>query len=112
MSYRNDATYVEDAIRADAILDSVAGMDRNDFLTDARTQAAVMHELTILGEACNRVSRETKARHPEIPWHQASGLRNRLIHGYFDVNVQVVWDTVVSDLDGLRTQLVRVLAEL
>jgi uncharacterized protein with HEPN domain len=68
MSYRNDAAYLEDAIRAiDAILNFVAGMDRDEFLTDARTQAAVMHELTILGEACNRVSEETKRQYPEIP---------------------------------------------
>jgi uncharacterized protein with HEPN domain len=57
--------------------------------------------LEIIGEAARRVSQQTRDAHPEIPWEQMIGLRNRLIHEYFRVNLATVWDTVQNDLPRL-----------
>ena len=66
----------------------------------------------MIGEAANTVSKETQAGHPEIPWRKMSGLRNRLIHGYFNVNLDIVWDTLRQDLPPLVEQLSRLLDDL
>jgi uncharacterized protein with HEPN domain len=68
--------------------------------------------LEIIGEAANSVSEETQRAHPRVPWRKMVGLRNRLIHGYFNVNLDVVWDTVRNDLPDLIPALEEVLAEL
>ena len=60
-------------------------------------QNAVMRPLEVIGEAARRVSQQTRDAHPEIPWEQMIGMRNRLIHEYFRVNLATVWDTVQND---------------
>jgi len=63
----------------------------------------------VIGEAANAVSSEVQQAHPEVPWRKMAGLRNRLIHGYFNVNLDIVWDTLRGDLPPLVEQLARVL---
>lgn len=85
----------------------VEGMSKEDFLADKRTQQAVIMSLIIAGEAAAKLIAnypEFVARHREIAWHGMRGMRNRIAHGYFDVNLDVVWDTVQIALgDLLRT---------
>ncbi len=57
--------------------------------------------LEIVGEAASGISEELKQSHPDIPWHQMTAMRNRLIHGYFDINLDVVWRTIQDDLPPL-----------
>jgi uncharacterized protein with HEPN domain len=64
-------------------------------------QDAVLHSLEIIGEAARQVSQDFRGRHPEIPWNDMTGMRNRLIHEYFRVNLAAVWDTVKNDLPDL-----------
>jgi len=64
-------------------------------------QNAVMRPLEIIGEAARLVSQQTRQAHPEIPWEQMIGMRNRLIHEYFRVNLKTVWETVQNDLPRL-----------
>jgi len=59
----------------------------------------------IIGEAASKVSAETRSRHPLVPWEEIVGMRNRLIHAYFDIDLDRVWDTVTADLPPLRTVL-------
>jgi uncharacterized protein with HEPN domain len=68
--------------------------------------------LEIIGEAANAVSEETRRAHPHVPWRKMVGLRNRLIHGYFNVNLHVVWDTLRGDLPDLIPALEEVLEGL
>jgi uncharacterized protein with HEPN domain len=65
--------------------------------------------LEIIGEAVTGISDELKETHPHIPWHQMTAMRNRLIHGYFDINLDVVWQTVKEDLPSLIKQINRIL---
>lgn len=93
----------------------VADMSREVFLADKRTQQAVVLNLIVIGEAATRISGGHPAfvaQHAEIPWKNMKGMRNRVAHGYFDIDLSIVWDTVHSalpelivQLDALRTSL-------
>lgn len=86
----------------------VKGLGKADFLEDRRTQQAVILNLVILGEAVTKLLSQYEpfaARYPQVPWRSMKGMRNRLAHGYFDINLEVVWDTVQTALPGLLAQL-------
>lgn len=82
----------------------VKGLSKDEFLADKRTQQAVIMSLIIIGEAATKVMDrhiEFTEQHPEIPWRSMRGMRNRIAHGYFDINLDVVWDTVQTALPML-----------
>ncbi len=86
----------------------VEGLAKDDFLGDKRTQQAVIMSLIIIGEAATKVMdgfAEFTQMHPEVPWRSMRGMRNRIAHGYFDINLDVVWDTVQAALPALLKQL-------
>jgi uncharacterized protein with HEPN domain len=86
----------------------VEGMAREDFLDDKRTQQAVVMSLVIVGESATKIMdkhAEFSLAHPDIPWRSIRGMRNRIAHGYFDIDLDVVWDTVQTALPGLLKQL-------
>jgi uncharacterized protein with HEPN domain len=88
----------------------VDGMSKEDFLADKRTQQAVVMSLVIIGEAAARIMdnhSEFIADHPEISWRGMRGMRNRVAHGYFDINLDVVWDTAQIALPDLLLRLER-----
>lgn len=84
------------------------GTDLADFLNDKRTQQAVVMSLIVLGEAATKIMDQHPAfaeQHKHIPWRSMRGMRNRIAHGYFEINLEVVWDTVQSALPALQNQL-------
>lgn len=86
----------------------IEGMDKEDFLEDTRTQQAVILNLIIIGEAATKLLKdygEFLDQHPEVPWRSMKGMRNRIAHGYFDINLAVVWETVKTALPQLLEQL-------
>lgn len=89
-------------------LSFVEGLGKNDFLADKRTQQAVLMNFIIIGEAATKVmdgySDFTQA-HPEVPWRSMRNMRNRMAHGYFDIDLDVVWETVQEWLPALLKQL-------
>jgi uncharacterized protein with HEPN domain len=88
----------------------VDGMSKEEFLADKRTQQAVVMSLVIIGEAAARIMdnhSEFVAGNPGIPWRGMRGMRNRVAHGYFDVNLDVVWDTTQTALPDLLLRLER-----
>ena len=80
------------------------------FRGDPKTQDAVVRNLEVIGEAVRGVSRETREAHPEVPWREIAGTRDRIIHGYFSVSLNVVWDIVGNDLPSLRDAVAAILA--
>jgi uncharacterized protein with HEPN domain len=105
-----------DAVRLHHILDSAReavafchGRARGDLEADRQLGLSVVHLLEIVGEAARSVSADLRAAHPEIARAKMAGMRDRLIHGYFDVNLDVVWKTVQEDSPPLITQLENVL---
>ena len=104
--------HVLDAI--DRIGRYTAALDLAGFLADERTQDAVIRNLEVIGEACRNVEREAPefaAAHPGLPLAAAYEMRNALAHGYFKVDLQIVWNTLTGDLPGLRTRVVEALSE-
>jgi len=86
----------------------VEGLAKDDFLTDKRTQQAVIMSLIIIGEAATKVMEGYAGfthAHPKVPWRNMRGMRNRMAHGYFDIDLHVVWATVQEWLPELRMQL-------
>jgi len=92
----------------------VAGMSKDAFLADKRTQQAVILSLIVVGEAATKVAQEFgdfAASHAAVPWSSMKGMRNRMAHGYWEIDLDIVWDTVQSSLPILLAQLQAVLAE-
>ena len=86
----------------------VEGLGKDDFLADKRTQQAVIMSLIIIGEAVTKVMdgyADFTQAHAQVPWRNMRGMRNRIAHGYFDINLDVVWDTVQTALPALLKQL-------
>ena len=86
----------------------VQGMTQGEFLGDKRTQQAVIMSLIIVGEAATKAMDGYPAfvqAHADVPWRSMRGMRNRIAHGYFDINLEVVWETVQTALPQWQTQL-------
>jgi len=81
------------------------GQSYEQFLADTKTQDAVIRTLEILGEATKRLSPSLREIHPEIPWKSMAGVRDKLIHDYFGVNVDIVWEIVRDQLPALVEQV-------
>jgi uncharacterized protein with HEPN domain len=82
-----------------------AGMDREAFLTDRKTIDAIVRNLEIIGEAAARLTDESRKRTSAIEWRQIIGLRNRIVHEYFGVDAEIVWEIVTHDLPRLKIEL-------
>ena len=81
------------------------------FRGDKKTQDAVIRNFEIIGEASKRLSDGIKSAHPNIPWKSIAGMLDKLIHDYFGVNLDIVWDTITGFLPTLRTQVIEILKE-
>jgi uncharacterized protein with HEPN domain len=86
--------------------------DRARFDTDELLHSAVLHWIEITGEAARGVGDKVRTAHPEVPWRVITDMRNRVSHGYFDIDLDVVWNTVTRDLPKLQECVTRILAEL
>ena len=102
----------DDLVRVRHMLDAAQearefarGRQRSDLDEDRQLVLATVKSIEIVGEAAARVSDETQAAHPAIPWAAAVGMRNRLVHAYFDIDHDRVWDTIADDLPPLIAQL-------
>ena len=105
-----DSAFILDILEsARAIRAYVAGMTRQQFLREKQVQDAVIRRLEIIGEAAGRTSSDFRDAHPEIQWSVIRGMRNQMIHGYDDINMDVVWDTVEQNIP-LLIQIVESLA--
>ena len=104
-SWRDAALLLDMALAGEDALTFVAGLDERTFLASDLHQSAVIRKLEIIGEAAGRVSKSFRAAHAEIPWRQMTGLRHRLIHGYGDVRLDIVWSVVTETLPGLVATL-------
>jgi uncharacterized protein with HEPN domain len=93
-------------------LQFVSGRTREDLNDDRMLALSLIKELEIIGEASNRVSNETQLAIDTIPWLDIIDMRNHLVHGYFDVDYDLVWDTVMNDLPPLLAELEKTLSRI
>ena len=99
---RDDSAFLLDMLLAarDAVR-FASEVTQRQFEESRLRQNAIIKAVEIVGEAASRVSEQTRKAHPEIPWPKIIGMRNRLVHGYFEVNLSRVWETVQADLPRL-----------
>lgn len=104
--------YVEDMIDAmDRVTEFTEGMKYDDFAKDDKSASAVIRKLEIIGEAVKKIPEGVKKEYPEIPWKDMAGMRDKLIHGYFGVNLKKVWQTAKKDIPNLKSLFGKILED-
>jgi uncharacterized protein with HEPN domain len=105
-----------DKVRIRHILDAskeavefAKGRSRAELDSDRKPNLSLVRLLEVIGEAARGISDEFRAQHTELPWKNMVGMRDRLIHGYYDVDLDIVWETANEDLPGLVSQLEEIL---
>jgi uncharacterized protein with HEPN domain len=89
-----------------------ASLSRDEFVADETLQRAFVRSLEVIGEAAKNVSEEVRRRAPEIDWRGMAGLRDRLIHGYFGVNYEIVWEVATRRVPELEAGLLRLMESI
>jgi uncharacterized protein with HEPN domain len=98
-----DALFLRHMLDAiDRVVEAIERVKVEEFNRDWMIQDAIIHELQILGEAAGRVSRDFTDRHPEVPWQKVTGLRHKIVHDYFALDLKIVWDTARLDVPAVR----------
>jgi uncharacterized protein with HEPN domain len=104
-SWRDAALLLDVMLAAEDALAFIADLDERAFLASGLHQSAVIRKLTVIGEAAGKVSKTFCAAHPEISWAQMTGMRHRLVHGYGDVRLDIVWRVTKDMLPNLINKL-------
>lgn len=102
---RDNATLLDILKAARLVVTFRGDLEKVTFYDDLKTQSAILHQLLVLGEAVKRLSEGFRTNHPEVPWRMIAGMRDKLIHGYDDVDLDEVWKTVSTDIPHLITLL-------
>jgi uncharacterized protein with HEPN domain len=102
----DDLVYVGHMLdKVEQALSLVEGKSRADFDVDVTLRLALTHLLQVIGEATRQVSQPFRDRYPDIPWNAIEGMRHKIVHDYMDVDEDIVWDTVTTELRPLLTAL-------
>ena len=102
MSKRDNDLLLEDILDAATKIQRYCkGLDYNSFINDDKTIDAVVRNFEVIGEASNRIDNDFKLLYPEIEWNKLKGFRNRLIHEYFGVDYEIVWEIINEDIQPL-----------
>jgi len=103
---KNDRVYLDHILEAiDKIQNFTNEISRFDFDRNVMIQDAVIRNVEIIGEATKKISKSLRLSHQEIPWTEIAGMRDKLIHDYFDVDIDVVWKTIEVDLPLLKEMI-------
>ncbi|MDH3476290.1 MAG: DUF86 domain-containing protein [Rhodospirillales bacterium] len=105
---RDNAVLLDIQEACQRIVEFTAGLEREEFLHDRLRQSAVLHQLLVLGEADKRIFEDTRSAAPQIPWGDIAGMRDKLIHAYHSVDIELVWEVTRTHV----TQLLRDLTPL
>jgi len=109
---RDETIYLKHILDAIALIeDYIEGKTYDEFVNDRMLQDAVIREIEIIGEATKNLSLEFRERYSDIPWRNIAGMRDKVIHGYFGVDIDAVWDTATRDIPLLKEKLLKIQKE-
>ena len=112
MKKRNEELYLKDILEAISHIEAYTkNISYNQFSSDQMKIDAVVRNLEIIGEAAKNLSKHTKARYPDVPWRNISGMRDKVIHEYFGVDLEIIWKTVQESLLGLKKVIKKIKSE-
>lgn len=94
-----------------AMMDHISGHDRTSFEADRKTWAAVLFEIVIQGEGVKRLSFEFRDRYPTVPWSQIAGMRDRLVHSFDEINLDIAWNVAQNIAPALIVDLDRIISQ-
>lgn len=89
----------------------ISGIDKSTFLANRMMQDAIVRQIEIIGEATRHISEELQEKHPELPWFEMRGIRNKIVHDYLEINTDIIWDTVQNNLPALKPMIKKLLGE-
>jgi uncharacterized protein with HEPN domain len=110
---RDPVDYLKDILDSiEKVEEFIEGFEFDEFSKDTKTIYAVVRALEILGEATKNLPNSLREKHPEVPWKDMAGFRDKVVHGYFGVDLEVVWHTAVEDAPALKPLITKILDEI
>lgn len=110
---REIGDYIEDIIEAMIhAMEFTKDLEYEEFATDTKTVYAVIRAIEIIGEAVKNVPEEIRKKYPDIPWRSIAGMRDKVIHAYFGVKIERVWEVVKRDIPKLKPEFEKMLMEM
>ncbi len=91
------------------LIEQSRGLTKAQFVEDETLKRAFVRSIEIIGEASKKLPEETRRKYPQVEWRAVAGMRDRLIHGYFDTDYDIVWDVVVNKVPTLQQEVVRII---
>jgi len=109
MSKRDPFILLDDMVTALSRIERYRGdMTREQFLSDEKTVDAIVRNIEVIGEASRQLPPEFTESHESVPWHQMAGMRNRIVHDYFGIDVEIIWQVVIESLPALKQQITEI----
>jgi len=109
---KDDTVYLHHILDAiNTIEEYLQGVNEENFKATRLLQDGTIRQIEVIGEAIRHISKDTRKTYPEIPWQDIAGMRDKLIHDYFGVDIEKVWDTAWQDLPVLKEQVIRILKD-
>jgi uncharacterized protein with HEPN domain len=106
MKERDFSDYIKDIlVSIQDVEEFTFGMEFDEFLKDKKTIKAVIRSLEVLGEASKKIPESIKSKYPHIPWKRMVGMRDKLIHQYFGVDLEIVWNVIKSELPSIKVPI-------
>lgn len=113
MKKRDYRDYIQDILDAIGDIESfVKGMEFNEFTRDRKTVNAVVRSIEIIGEATKKIPKSLKDKYPDIPWKKMAGMRDKLIHEYFGIDLEILWKVAKDELPPLKPLIKKILNDL
>ncbi|WP_180232337.1 HepT-like ribonuclease domain-containing protein [Priestia megaterium] len=103
---RSEVSFLKDIIKhADKIRAYLGGLEFYEFEQNERLVDVILRNFEIIGEACDKVTQKTKDENPHIPWRNIKGMRNMIVHEYWNVDLKIIWNVYEQNLDGLQRDI-------